>query len=129
MSVKLNHTIVHSRDMHAAARFFAEIFDRPPPTRFGPFLVVQVDNEVSLDFLDADGGPAPQHYAFLVSEAQFDRIFERLQARGIAYWADPGKREKSAINRHFGGRGLYFEDPSAHLLEIITRPYGRWEDL
>lgn len=126
MTIKLNHTIVHSRDPRAASSFFAELFGLPAPVPFGPFLGVQVGNEVTLDFLDADGMEIQmQHYAFLVSEAEFDQIFGRLKARGLAYWADPGKRHAGQINTHFGGRGVYFEDPSGHLLEIITQPYGK----
>lgn len=130
MAVKLNHTIVHSRDPRAAAEFFTEIFGVAPPVPFGPFLGVKVDNEVTLDFLDAqDMEVQTQHYAFLVSDAEFDQIFGRIQARKLAYWADPGKRQAGAINRHFGGRGVYFDDPSGHLLEIITRPYGQWSEV
>ncbi|HEX6318413.1 MAG TPA: VOC family protein [Burkholderiales bacterium] len=125
MAIKLNHTIVHSRDQRVAAEFFAALFGRPPPVPFGPFLGVQVDNEVTLDFLDADGMEIQmQHYAFLVSDAEFDQIFGRIRERGLAYWADPGRSRPGEINRHFGGRGVYFEDASGHLLEIITRPYG-----
>ncbi|HEX6268168.1 MAG TPA: VOC family protein [Burkholderiales bacterium] len=125
MTIKLNHTIVHSNDKRAAATFFAEVFGLPKPVPFGPFLGVEVGNEVTLDFLDADGMEVQmQHYAFLVSEAEFDQIFGRIKERGLAYWADPGQTQKGKINRHDGGRGVYFEDPSGHLLEIITRPYG-----
>jgi catechol 2,3-dioxygenase-like lactoylglutathione lyase family enzyme len=125
MSVKLNHTIVHSRDPRAAASFFAEVFGFGPPVPFGPFFGVQVHNEVTLDFLDAeDMEIQTQHYAFLVSDAEFDQIFARVKARGGPYWADPGKKHAGEINRHFGGRGVYFDDPSGHLLEIITKPYG-----
>lgn len=125
MAIKLNHTIVHSRDPRTAAEFFAELFGRPPPVAFGPFLGVQVDNEVTLDFLDAEDMEVQmQHYAFLVSEAEFDQIFGRIRQRGLAYWADPGRKHPGQINRHDGGRGVYFQDPSGHLLEIITRPYG-----
>ena len=128
MSIKLNHTIVHSRDKRAAAEFFASLFGRPAPVPFGPFLGVQLDNEVTLDFLNADGMEIQmQHYAFLVTEAEFDEIFGRIKARNLDYWADPGQTRHREINRHFGGRGLYFEDPSGHLLEIITRPYGNDE--
>jgi catechol 2,3-dioxygenase-like lactoylglutathione lyase family enzyme len=128
MTIKLNHTIVHSDDKRAAARFFTELFGLPEARPFGPFLDVEVGNkgnEVTLAFMDADGMDVQtQHYAFLVGEAEFDAIFGRIQARGLAYWADPGKHQKGQINRHYGGRGVYFEDPSGHLLEIITRPYG-----
>ena len=124
MTIKLNHTIVYSRDKRAAARFLAELFGLPAPARYGPFLGVEVGNEVTLDYYEADGEIAPQHYAFLVSEAEFDQIFGRIQERGLDYWADPGQSRKGEINRHDGGRGVYFEDPSGHLMEIITRPYG-----
>jgi catechol 2,3-dioxygenase-like lactoylglutathione lyase family enzyme len=124
VTIKLNHTIVYARDKRASADFLAELFGLPKPEPFGPFLGVEVGNEVTLDYYDADGEIAPQHYAFLVSEAEFDEIFGRIQARGLAYWADPGQTRKGAINRHDGGRGVYWEDPSGHLLEIITRPYG-----
>lgn len=124
MTVKLNHTIVHSLDQREAATFYSELFGLPEPKPFGPFLDVDVGNEVTLAFLDADGRPQTQHYAFLVSDAEFDQIFGRIRARGMDYWADPGRSQKGAINHHFGGRGVYFLDPSGHLLEIITRPYG-----
>ena len=130
MAIKLNHTIVHSRDPRAAANFLAGLFGLPAPVPFGPFLGVQVANEVTLDFLDAEGMDVQtQHYAFLVSDEEFDQIFARIQERGLSYWADPGQRQQGTINHHFGGRGVYFLDPSGHLLEIITRPYGRWEDV
>ncbi len=125
MAIKLNHTIVHSNDKRAAADFFAGLFGLPAPVPFGPFLDVQVANEVTLAFMDADGMEVQtQHYAFLVSDAEFDQIFGRIKQRGLPYWADPGKSQKGQINRHYGGRGVYFEDPSGHLLEIITTPYG-----
>ena len=124
MTIKLNHTIVHSKDPRAAAEFFTGVFGLPAPKPFGPFLDVVVGNEVTLAFLSADGMEIQmQHYAFLVSEKEFDQIFGRVKARGLDYWADPGRTEKGKINHHFGGRGVYFQDPSGHLLEIITKPY------
>lgn len=128
MTVKLNHTIVHSRNPRAAADFYSELFGLPGPVPFGPFLDVEVGNEVTLAFLDAeDMEVQAQHYAFLVSETEFDEIFGRIRERGLPYWADPGKTREGKINRHYGGRGVYFEDPSGHLLEIITRPYGAFD--
>ena len=125
MTIKLNHTIVHSKDPRAAANFFAELFGLGKPVAFGPFLDVEVGNEVTLAFLDAEDMEIQvQHYAFLVSEQEFDQIFGRIQERGLEYWADPGRKQAGRINRHYGGRGVYFEDLSGHLLEIITRPYG-----
>jgi catechol 2,3-dioxygenase-like lactoylglutathione lyase family enzyme len=125
MTIKLNHTIVHSRDPRVAADFLAGLFGLPEPKRFGPFLCVEVGNEVTLDFLDAEDMEIQmQHYAFLVSEQEFDQIFGRIQEQGLKHWADPGRTQEGKINRHDGGRGVYFQDPSGHLFEIITRPYG-----
>jgi len=124
MTVRLNHTIVWCRDQKRSARFLSEILGRPTPVRFGPFLVVEVDNGVSLDFHDTDEDVAPQHYAFLIDEDDFDAIFARIRERGLDYWADPGRTRRGEINRNDGGRGLYFLDPDRHVLEIITRPYG-----
>ena len=124
MTVQLNHTIVYAREGAATARFWTELLGLPAPTRFGPFSVVATENDVSLDFLDTEGNIAPQHYAFLISEAQFDAVFERIQARGLQYWADPYLSRPGQINHNFGGRGVYFRDPEGHLLEVLTRPYG-----
>jgi len=123
MPVHLNHTIVAARDKHEAAAFLSELLGRRPPTTYGPFAVVELDNDVSLDFMD-DPQVTPRHYAFLVSEAEFDEIFGRIQARGLDYWADPFERQPGEINTQDGGRGVYWNDPNGHKLEIITRPYG-----
>ncbi len=124
MTVKLNHTIVYARDKRASAAFLAEVLGLPAPVPFGPFMGVQVDNEVTLDFYDADDEITAQHYAFLVSEAEFDEIFGRIRTRQLPYWADPAQEQRNEINNWDGGRGVYFEDPDGHLLEILTRPYG-----
>lgn len=124
MTIKLNHTIVHARDKRASAEFMAEILGLGVPVPFGPFLGVETANEVTLDFLETDEDFIVEHYAFLVSDAEFDAIFGRIQSKGLPYWADPGRRESNRINTRDGGRGVYFEDPSGHLLEILTRPYG-----
>lgn len=124
MAIELNHTIVLARDKEAAASFLTEILGLPPPTRWGPFEGVELANGVALDFADADGDIHPQHYAFLLTEAEFDEVFERLQARGLTYYADPHHNRPGEINRRDGGRGLYFADPNGHNLEILTRPYG-----
>lgn len=124
MSVDLNHTIVSARDRDASARFLAEILGLAAPTPFGPFMVVETANGVSLDVAEAEGEIASQHYAFLVSEPEFDEIFGRIRERELAYWADPTQRRAGEINHDDGGRGVYFPDPNGHLLEIITRPYG-----
>ncbi len=122
--IQLNHTIVHAKDAAASATFMAEILGLAPPRRFGPFIVVDTANGVSLDFLSTDEPFLVEHYAFLVSEVEFDEILGRIQARGLAYFADPAARQAGQINHNDGGRGVYFHDPSGHYLEIITRPYG-----
>jgi catechol 2,3-dioxygenase-like lactoylglutathione lyase family enzyme len=124
LNVQLNHTIVSCRDQQRSATFLAEILGRSTPTRFGPFLVVELDNGCSLDFHEVDGEIPPQHYAFLITEREFDEIFGRIRGRGLDYWADPFQNRKGEINRNDGGRGVYFQDPDGHLLELITRPYG-----
>src|SRR3954462_11708873 len=112
MTIKLNHTIVHSKDPKAAAEFFAAVFGLPEPKSFGPFLDVEVGNEVTLAFLDAeDMEVQTQHYAFLVSDQEFDAIFARVKKKRLKYWADPGMSGEGEINRHYGGRGVYFQDP------------------
>lgn len=124
MTVQLNHTIVHARDARASATFLADMLGLAAPTRFGPFWVVGTENGVSLDFLETDEEFEVAHYAFLISESEFDEIFGRIRDRGLRYWADPMQSQPGEINRHDGGRGVYFQDPSGHMLEIITRPYG-----
>lgn len=124
MSVQLNHTIVWCRNKQKSATFLTELLGLPRPKRFGPFLVVELSNGVSLDYHETQGEISSQHYAFLTGEAEFDQIFARMGERGLQHWADPGKHRAGEINRNDGGRGVYFEDPDAHLLEVITRPYG-----
>lgn len=127
MSVRLNHTIVHCSDQQASASFLADVLGLPAPTNFGPFSVVQVANDVSLDFL-AEGPVHPQHYAFLVDEGTFDQIHRRILDRGISYWADPERTMPQRMNTKDGGRGLYWLDPDGHVLEILTVPYGGWPE-
>ena len=124
MAVQFNHTILYAHDSEASATFLAEIPGLPRPARWGPFMVVKTDNGTNLDYMDTDEEIAIQHYAFLVDEPDFDSIFERIRARKLPYWADPAQTQQGQINHRDGGRGLYFEDPNGHLLEIITRPYG-----
>ena len=125
MAIDFNHTIVWARDSEASARFLSEILGLPSPIRWGPFLVVTTGNGTNLDFMNAGGEIAAQHYAFLVSENEFDEIFGRVRERSLPYWADPAQSQPGEINHNDGGRGFYFEDLDRHFLEIITRPYGR----
>lgn len=124
MTVEFNHTIVSARDAAASAAFLSEILGLDPPRKWGPFDVVVTANGVNIDFTKRDGDITTQHYAFLVGEADFDRIFERIRKTGLAYWADPARTKQGEINHHDGGRGVYFLDPNGHVLEILTRPYG-----
>lgn len=124
MAVQLNHTIVWCRDKQRSAGFMAEVLGLPPPRAFAHFLVVELANGVSLDFSEDGEAVVTQHYAFLVSAAEFDQIFSRIEQKGLDHWADPARTRPGQINRHDGGRGVYFFDPDQHLLEIITRPYG-----
>jgi catechol 2,3-dioxygenase-like lactoylglutathione lyase family enzyme len=129
MAVELNHHIVHARDPEASARFLSEMLGLSPPTKFGPFDVVRVGNGVSLDYIGTDDERylVPNHYAFLVSDDEFDEIFGRIVERGLDYYADPHGHQPGEINHHDGGRGVYWADPDGHWLEIITVPYGGWE--
>lgn len=124
MAVELNHTIVAARDKKTAATFLTEVLGLPAPAPWGPFEGVQLSNGVALDFVDTDDDIRSQHYAFLVSEKEFDEIFNRIRAMNLTYYADPQHGQVGEINRRDGGRGLYFDDPNGHNLEILTRPYG-----
>ncbi|HTN86968.1 MAG TPA: VOC family protein [Sorangium sp.] len=124
MTVRLNHTIVPAKNKKVSATFMTEILGLPAPQPFGHFLAVQLDNDVTLDFMESAEDFRPQHFAFLVSEAEFDEIFGRIRERQLPYWADPQAQHPGEINHHDGGRGVYFPDPDGHYLEIITRPYG-----
>ena len=127
MSVQLNHHIIHAHDKNATAEHFVEILGLRQPTTYGPFLVVQVSNGVSLDVAEHDVDPQSQHYAFLVSEEEFDEIHERIKTRGLEWWADASHQQPGEINHNDGGRGLYWNDPNGHILEILTVPYGGWK--
>ncbi|CAM00121.1 glyoxalase/bleomycin resistance protein/dioxygenase superfamily protein [Saccharopolyspora erythraea NRRL 2338] len=122
MSVDLNHTIVHCKDRHASAKFLADLLDLEVLPDLGPFTPVETANGVTLDFADSDE-IRPNHYAFLVTDEEFDRIFGRIREAGIDYWADPHHTKPGEINHEHGGRGVYFDDPNGHVLEAITAPY------
>lgn len=124
MAAAFNHTIVGATDKRASAAFLADMLGLPEPAPFGPFMAVQLDNGVTLDFIEHDGNIDSAHYAFLITEQDFDDVLGRLQDRGLTYYGDPSHRKPGQINTNDGGRGLYFEDPNGHNLEVITRPYG-----
>lgn len=126
MAITFNHTIVAAYDQAESAFFLTELFGLPAPREFGHFLAVELNHGVSLDYAQVAEGEdiRPQHYAFLVSEDEFDAIFRRIRERGLRYWADPRGMREGEINHNDGGRGVYFREPAGHHLEIITRPYG-----
>ncbi|WP_242572929.1 VOC family protein [Streptomyces sp. NP-1717] len=120
----MNHTIVHARDNRASAEFLANILDLEIGTEWGPFIPVDTANGVTLDFATVDEKSiAPQHYAFLVPEDDFDGIFGRIKGAGVDFFGDPLGGLPGRINYNHGGRGVYFLDPSGHYLEVITQPY------
>ena len=129
MTARLNHTIVWCTDKRRSSAFMAEMLGLPDPVPFAHFLVIPLENGVSMDFMEKDAPIAPQHYAFLVDDAQFDAGLAKIVDKGLAHWADPARQQPGQINRHWGGCGVYFEDPDGHLLELITKPYGSEQDL
>ncbi len=126
MAISFNHTIVASRDKRESAQFLAELFGLPDAKPFGHFMAVSLENGVNLDYDDVPEGEEirRQHYAFLVSEEDFDSIYGKIRSRGLQHWADPRRQRPGEINHNHGGRGVYFLDPSGHTMEILTRPYG-----
>tara|TARA_R110002095_G_scaffold214186_1_gene205873 strand:- start:5530 stop:6021 length:492 start_codon:yes stop_codon:yes gene_type:complete len=124
MPAKLNHTIVAARDKVKSALFLSEIMGLEPPLMLGHFALVTVGDELTLDFVTTDQEITTQHYAFLVSEDEFDEIFARIKVRGLNYWADPFHKKPGEFNHWDDVRGVYFDDPDGHSLEILTRPYG-----
>ena len=119
----LNHLIIPAKDKDASAEFLAGILGTEARPQWGPFRPVQTSNGVTLDFVDSTD-VRTQHYAFLVDDGEFDAAFARIKKARLSYWAGPHKEGPGEINRHWGGRGVYFEDPNGHLLELITKPYG-----
>ena len=123
MSVELNHTIIPAKDKWVSAKFLADILNLEAGPEWGHFVPVKTANGVTLDF-DTREEFRPGHYAFLVSDAEFDAAFARIRAQGVRYYADPRRTKPGEINHLHGGRGIYFDDPNGHVMEIITHPYG-----
>ena len=124
MAVELNHTIIYSRDNRESARFLAYVLGLEVGMPWGPFVPVVTANGVELDFAAARTEPVTRgHYAFLVSDEEFDAALARMKTAGIGYFADRAMRRAGEVNHDHHGRGLYFEDPTRHVMEIITHPY------
>ena len=122
MAITLDHTIIKAKNKEAAA-FLAEILGVDKPVIWGHFAIVKV-SDCSLDFVDTSEQIQSRHFAFKVSDSEFDEIFARIQSRSLPYWADPGKQQPQKINQRDGGRGFYFYDPNGHFLEVLTKSYG-----
>lgn len=126
MPIEFNHTIVAAHDSGKSAEFISELFGLPSPKPFGRFLTVALEHGATLDYIEVPESEniAAQHYAFLVSEDDFDAIYGKIVSRGLQHWADPAGRRPGEFNTNYGGRGVYFRDPAGHFLEILTQPYG-----
>lgn len=123
MTIELNHTIVPAHDNEASAQFYAGLFGFEYTGPMGHFAPVRIENQaLTLDF-DTRTDFHPQHYAFKVSEAEFDTIFARVKDQHLAYGSGPRSPDDGEINHWNGGRGVYFRDPNGHLLELLTRDY------
>ncbi|MFJ1258568.1 VOC family protein [Cupriavidus sp. CuC1] len=121
MAIQRNHTLVFSHDKKVSADFLCEILGRPAAVPVGLFLAVRLDNDVTLDFIDAEGDVALQYYAFLTSDVEFEQSLARIQARDLMYWSDPYRRRPGEVSTNDACRRVYFEDPSKHFLEISMK--------
>ena len=122
MEITLNHTIIPSYDKVKSAEFYTRIFGFKYIGKFARFIVVRVNKTLCLDFASSEKFE-PHHYAFKVSEQDFDAIFKRLKMENIKYGSEPYNPENMKINHDNDGRGIYFRDASGHLLEILTTDY------
>ena len=121
MAILLDHTIVPAKDKRASATFFAEIFGLKVKPGEGYFAQVQVNDSLTFDFAD-ETEPQSHHYAFHISDAEFEAIYRRVKAKGLPYGSGPYNHTDGKIYTRGGGRGFYFEDPNGHLLEVMTVP-------
>ena len=122
MAITLNHTIVPCLNKEESAQFYSRIFGFEYVGAFSHFIVVRVNDTLCLDFDNRERFDT-NHYAFKVSEQEFDEIFARLKTEAIKYGSGPMTSEDMEINHNYGGRGVYFRDPNGHLLEILTVDY------
>ena len=120
MAIMLNHTIVPAHDKEVSATFFARIFGLAYEGPVGHFAPVRVNDTLTLDFDNRDRFES-HHYAFHVSDAEFDRIFDCIKAEDIPYGSGPRALDDMQINTRRGGQGVYFRDLDGHVLELLTR--------
>lgn len=122
MSITLNHTIVPAHDKEKTARFYTRIFGFEYIGAFASFIVIRINETLCFDFAVKEQFES-HHYAFKVSDDEFDQIFARIKAEGIVYGSSPYDPGNMEINHNYGGRGVYFRDENGHLLEILTADY------
>lgn len=123
MTAHFNHTIVASTDPHEMARFYLDLLEADEAPSWGPFVNIQIAGNVLLQFAAPPMEFPPQHYAYLLDDAHFDRSYAKITESRREHWADPQRSRPGEINSEHGGRGVYLLDPSGHYLELITRPY------
>lgn len=124
MTIELNHTIVPAKDKEESVRFYERMLGFKYEGPLGHFAPIKIPSQsLTLDFDNREVFEA-HHYAFKVSEAEFDRIFDRIVEDGLPYGSEPWTPEDMKINHWNGGRGVYFRDPNGHLLELLTRDYS-----
>jgi len=122
MEITLNHTIIPAHDNVESAKFYQRIFGFTFIKQWGSFAVVKVNSSLTLDFMHQDKFFS-LHFAFKVSEQQFDETLERIKSETIEFGSGPSSLDDGAINNNHEGRGVYFKDPNGHVLEIITTDY------
>jgi catechol 2,3-dioxygenase-like lactoylglutathione lyase family enzyme len=126
MTIHLDHTIVPSQTRDASAKQLAELLGVPcGPAQAGPFFAVYVNDGLTLDFIQTDEDFPIYHFAFRVTEEDFDRILGRIQAAGIGYRSDVRGPVNMKINTDYGGRMIYWNEPDGHQWEILTASYAR----
>lgn len=120
MTIVLNHMIVPAQDKAAAAKFLAGLLGLRVGEPAGPFVPVQVNDDLTFDF--DDRGPAtPGHYAFLVDDKVFDGVLTKLaQEPEIEYGSGRVMGWDREINHLGGRRGVYVRDPNGHSYELFT---------
>lgn len=123
MTARFNHTIIASTDPTEMAEFYRDLLEADEAPSWGPFVNLQIADGVLLQFAAPPMDFPPQHYAYLLEDAHFDRTYSQINDRGLEHWADPQRARPGEINNEHGGRGVYLLDPSGHCLELITRPY------
>jgi catechol 2,3-dioxygenase-like lactoylglutathione lyase family enzyme len=118
--MRLDHTIVPAKDKVASAEFFAKVMGLQYEGAMGHFAPVRINSTMTMDFDNREAFES-HHYAFMVSDEEFDAIFDRVKAGGIVYGSEPRAIDDMQINQRKGGRGFYFKDPDGHSMEVMTK--------